>query len=139
MLRDEKLFEIVENTLIENGTIAAFEKEYGKIKGRMMITLVDIPESIEVQLTGDKKPYAFEASFDFFDASIGLALYTDTKQVASGLWITPQKENAEKLSDDWINFFIEKLLSAIRDDGSFGIPVYSLINDNCDITVIPTL
>ena len=97
------------------------------------------PENLEIQLTGDKLPYAFEASFDFYDASVGLALYTDTMQVASGLWITPQKENAEPPSDDWINFFIEKLLSAIRKDGSFGIPIYSFVNDTCDMTIIPTL
>ena len=139
LLRDEKAFDIVEKTLIENGKMADFEKEYGKIKGRMMVTLVDIPENLEIQLTGDKLPYAFEASFDFYDASVGLALYTDTMQVASGLWITPQKENAEPPSDDWINFFIEKLLSAIRKDGSFGIPIYSFVNDTCDMTIIPTL
>ena len=59
MLRDEKAFDIVEKTLIENGKMADFEKEYGKIKGRMMVTLVDIPENLEIQLTGDKLPYAF--------------------------------------------------------------------------------
>ena len=138
MLRDEKSFEIVEKILIENGSMAQFEKEYGEIKGRMMITLVDIPENLEIQLTDDKMPYAFEASFDFYDTSIGLALYTDTKQVASGIWITPQTDNAEMPSEEWVNFFLEKLMSAINDDGSFGIPIYSFINDTCDMTIVPT-
>ena len=78
LLRDEKAFDIVEKTLIENGKMADFEKEYGKIKGRMMVTLVDIPENLEIQLTGDKLSYDFEASFDFYDDSVGFDLYTDT-------------------------------------------------------------
>ena len=31
------------------GTIKAFEDEHGKIIGRAMITLTDIPESVEVK------------------------------------------------------------------------------------------
>lgn len=42
MLFDEKLFQIVEQECIKQGVIADFEKDNGKITGRMMITVIDI-------------------------------------------------------------------------------------------------
>ena len=90
----EEVFDKVEEILKSNGRISEFEKEYGKIKGRMMITVGEIPDELGVTIEGDKKPTAFEASFDFYDSIIGVALYTDTKEAATGLWVTPQKQGA---------------------------------------------
>ena len=78
MLKAKRMFDIVEETLKNNGELSEFEKEYGKIKGRMMITIGEIPDELGVTIEGDKKPTAFEASFDFYDSIIGFALYTDT-------------------------------------------------------------
>ena len=137
MLIEKDLFETVENELTANGVIRDFESENGKITGRMMITLTDIPDDIEVEYKEGKKPQAFTASFDFYDMTVGLALYTDLKEPASGIWMIPQAEDAEVPSDDWINFFIEKLFQSINDDGTFGIPIYSFVNDTCDMTIVP--
>ena len=52
MLKNPELFKNVETGLRSMGTIKAFEDEHGKILGRAMITLTDIPESIEV---GDRR------------------------------------------------------------------------------------
>ncbi|MDO4207193.1 MAG: hypothetical protein Q4D15_06355 [Lachnospiraceae bacterium] len=138
MLAEKKLFEIVEEALMKNGSVERFENECGKIKGRMMITVTDIPDGIEVKEKRDKDPIAFEASFDFYDAAVGLALYTKEKELATGIWVTPQKEGAEAPSGDWIEFFIKTLVSNIAEDGSFGYPIYSFVNDTSDMTVVPT-
>ena len=137
MLIDQKMFESVENILIEQGKIAAFEAENGKILGRMMITKAEIPEGIDVKLVNGRRPQAFEASFDFYDSTVGLAIYTDAKEAASGIWITPQKAGADPPSNDWIEFFVEKLMECIEEDGSYGIPIYSFVNDTCDMTIVP--
>ncbi|MBP5273810.1 MAG: hypothetical protein ILO36_02605 [Abditibacteriota bacterium] len=139
MLTDPEMFETVENALRENGQIERFEKENGKIKGRMMITLAEIPEGIEVKPDGDKVPRAFEASFDFYDSVIGIAMYTAERKAASGLWVTPQKEGAEKPSKDWMIFFIQTLVKHLGEDGTWGVPIYSFVNDTCDMTVVPHL
>ena len=46
MLIDEKQFELVENTLREQGKIAAFEVENGPVLGRMLITIDDVSDEI---------------------------------------------------------------------------------------------
>ena len=138
MLKDKEQFEIVEEALHKNGSIARFEEECGPVKGRMMITLTDIPEGIEVTEKREIAPTAFEASFDFYDSTIGLAMYTGDRKLATGLWVTEQEENAEAPARDWIEFFIKTLVSSIREDGSYSWPIYSLVNDTADLTVIPT-
>ena len=138
MLADKEQFEIIERSLLRNGTIDQFENEYGKITGRMMITLADIPDNIEIKKYKDKVPAAFEASFDFYDSAVGIAVYTMERQAASKVWVRPQKEGAGTPSEDWITFFIKTLISNISEDGSFGVPIYSFVNDTSDLTVIPT-
>ena len=125
MLADKKQFEIVEEALRRNGAIERFEQECGQIKGRMMITVTDVPDGIEVKENGDRIPVAFKASFDFYDAAVGLAIYTEEKELAIGLWITPQEEGAEAPAAEWIEFFIKTLVSNITEDGSYGYPMYS--------------
>ncbi len=137
MLADPEMFERVESYLRENGQIERFEQENGKIKGRMMITLAEIPEGIEVTPNGDAVPQAFEASFDFYDAVIGIAMYTAERKAATGVWVTPQKEGAEHPSMDWIKFFIKTLIEHIGFDGTSGYPIYSFVNDTCDMTIVP--
>ena len=139
MLKDKRMFDKVEEILKNNGTLDEFEKEYCKVKGRMMITVGEIPDELGVTIEGDKKPTAFEASFDFYDSIIGVALYTDTKEAATGLLVTPQKKGAAEPDRAWIEFFIEKLMESIRADGSFGTPVYSFVTDDSDMTIVPEL
>ena len=137
MLVDQKKFDAVEAILRENGSIERFENEYGEIKGRMMITMTDIPEGIPVDESDGKTPVAFEASFDFYDATVGLAIYTTDRQLATGVWVTPQEDGAEAPAEDWVEFFIRTLVTHIAEDGSFGVPIYSFVNDTCHMTVVP--
>jgi hypothetical protein len=137
MLVDQEMFDSVQEFLSRNGKLEKFESEYGKIKGRMMITQAQVPEGIEVKIIPEKTPRAFEASFDFCDSTVGMAIYTDTKEAATGIWITPQIDGAEPPTQDWIEFFIEKLLDSIDEDGTYGVPIYSFVNDTCDMTIVP--
>ena len=137
MLIDTKAFPYLEEYLKKNGTIDRFEQEYGKIKGRMMITLCDIPEEyITLQIDGEQ-PYGFEASFDFYDSTVAFIFYPASKTIGSGLWVTPQKEGAESPSKEWIDFFVHTLVNNIIEDGGFGIPMYTFLSDIGDFTVVP--
>ena len=138
MLIDKEMFDRVEENLAKCGQLSEFESESGTIKGRMMITRTTIPKGLDVKKVRGKKPQAFEASFDFYDATVGVAIYTDTKEAATDIWIIPQVEDAEPPAHEWIEFFIEKLLESIEADGSYGVPIYSFVNDTCDLTVIPS-
>lgn len=139
MLINKEQFSIVEENLAKSGRLSEFESQSGAIKGRMMITRTTIPNGIDFKTIPGKKPQAFEASFDFYDAAVGVAIYTDTMEVATGIWITPQIKDAEPPAHEWIEFFIEKLLESINADGSYGVPIYSFVNDACDMTVIPSM
>lgn len=138
MLTDIELFNTVEENLAKSGRLSEFESQSGAIKGRMMITRTTIPNGIDVKIIPGKKPQAFEASFDFYDTTVGMAIYTDTMEAATGIWITPQIKDAEPPAHEWIEFFIEKLLESFNTDGSYGIPIYSFVNDACDMTVVPS-
>ena len=69
----------------------------------------------------------------------GIVLNTVTNEAGSGIWLTPQSEDAEEPAKEWIEFFIEKLLGCIDDDGSFGVPICTLISDAADFTVVPAI
>lgn len=137
MLIDEELFNNIEKILLEKGTISDFEKGNGKITGRMMITLTDIPEDIEID-KNKKSIYAFECSFDFYDVSIGVVLDTKELKALSPIWATEQVPNAEQPDSMWIDFFLKTLVENILDDGSFGVPIYTFLNNNSDYSVVPT-
>ena len=62
-----------------------------------------------------------------------------SKAAKSGLWMVPQSDDAEEPVREWIEFFIEKLVQGLNDDGSFGIPMYTFISDTADFTVVPTV
>ena len=138
MLTDKKKFENVEQMLIEQGRIEAFEQENGAILGRMMITTDAMPEELaeEVEIKDDLT--VFTASFDFYDMTVSAAVYTQSKEVAK-MWLTPQADDAEQPAKEWISFFIQKLFEGIKDDGSYGVPIYSFVTNTADMTVIPTL
>ena len=137
MLSDARQFAIVEEALEQNGIIQRFEKDHGKITGRMMIALADTPDGLPVKTEGGSF-HTFECSFDFYDTSLGICIDTKTLQVACGMWATPQKEDADMPSREWIEFFLDTLMSHISDDGSFGAPMYTFVNDVSDFTVVPT-
>ena len=138
MLTDKKKFDNVEQMLIEQGRIEAFEQENGAILGRMMITTDTMPEELaeEVEIKDDLT--VFTASFDFYDMTVSAAVYTQNKEVAK-MWLTPQADDAEQPAREWISFFIEKLFIGIDDEGGYGIPMCSFVTDTSDMTVVPTL
>ena len=138
MLTDKKKFDNVEQMLIEQGRVEAFEQENGAILGRMMITTDTMPEELaeEVEIKDDLT--VFTASFDFYDMTVSAAVYTQSKEVAK-MWLTPQADDAEQPAREWISFFIEKLFMGIDDEGGYGIPMCSFVTDTTDMTVIPTL
>lgn len=139
MLSNPEMFKNVENTLRGQESFNEWIQENGEITGRMMIEKVDLPDGIEIKHPREYAPVAFEASFDFYDVMIGIAVFAETKDFASSLWMHYQDEDASLPDHTWITFFLDKLLESIHDDGTFGYPIYSLVNDTSDITVIPEL
>lgn len=77
MLVDKEMFNLVENALREQGVIGKFEAENGEITGHMMITMMEIPSELSMDITDDNVK-AFCASFDFFDMMIGIAVDLST-------------------------------------------------------------
>lgn len=139
VLVDKEKFDFVENTLVKNGTIDRFESDNGKITGRMMITLTEIPEEILSADLRNKQCHAFECSFDFYDASLGVALDTKSLECLTGIWITQQSDNAILPNKEWQDFFIETLVKYIDKNGNFSVPIYVFLNDNSDFAVVPTV
>ena len=104
----------------------------------MMITQASIPDEVNVKNIPNKTPQAFEASFDFYDSTVGLAIYMDTMEAATGVWITPQIDSADPPAEEWIRFFVQKLIESIDENGFYGVSIYSFVNDTCDMTIVPT-
>ena len=138
MLIDKEMFDTVEMILRQTGQLEEFESQYGKVKGRMMITRAQMPDGIDIKYIPDRTPQAFEASFDFYDSTLAIAIYPELKEAATGIWVTSQRDGADTPAQDWINFFVEKLVESIDEDGSYGIPIYSFVTDTCDMTIVPT-
>lgn len=138
MLKNPELFRNVETGLRSMGTIKAFEDDHGKILGRAMITLTDIPESVEVKRPDRENLTAFEITFDFCNVALGIAVDTKKKTLESSVWGRYQEPNAQRPSEEWVKFFIRTLFEHIGDDGTFGFPMYSFVNDTADFTAVPT-
>ena len=138
MLKNPQLFNNVEAGLRSMGTIKAFEDVHGKILGRAMITLTDIPESVEVRRADKENLTAFEITFDFCSVALGIAVDVKKKTLESSVWGRYQAPGTQPPSEEWIKFFIQTLFENIRDDGSFGIPMYCFVNNTADFTVVPT-
>ncbi len=137
MLIDKEQFETIEQELIANGKLADFVANSGEIKGRMMITLGEVPDNIEVRAEEGRPHYAFEASFDWCDAVIGIAMFPDTVEPASDMWLTPQKAGAGAPPQEWIEFFVEQLFEGFKEDGSFAVPIYSFVSETSEMTIYP--
>ena len=138
MLSNPELFKTVEDGLASMGTIKAFEDQNGPILGRVMITTTEIPDGVNVQRTDRENLTAFEATFDFCNVALGVVADTKKKTLESSVWGRYQVPGAQRPSDDWVKFFIRTLFEHIGDDGSFGIPMYSFVNDTADFTAVPT-
>lgn len=138
MLADKELFAEIEKILAEQGVIDEFEKENGKIKGRMMITIGEVPANLKDDIPIEEGDRVFVGTFDFYNASVGLVLNTVTMTVKGGMWVTNQVEDAEPPSKEWSEFFIGTLAKNIRSDESFGVPMYTFCTDEADFTVVPT-
>ena len=138
MLNNPEQFKAVEAGLAAMGTIKAFEDENGPILGRVMITTTEIPDSVPIQRTDRDNLTAFEATFDFCNVALGVVADTKKKTLESSVWGRYQAPSAQRPSDDWVKFFIRTLFEHIGDDGSYGIPMYSFVNDTADFTAVPT-
>ena len=138
MLNNPEQFKNVETALKAMGTIKAFEDENGPILGRVMITTTEIPEGMNVQRTDKENLTAFEASFDFCNVALGIVVDTKKKTLESSVWGKYQVPGAQRPSEEWVKFFIRTLFEHIGDDGSYGIPMYSFVNNTADFTAVPT-
>lgn len=136
MLSNVEAFDKLESILVEDGTIAKFEEERGKILGRMMIDLCEIPENLKGKIELTDSIYAFQGTFDFYDVALGIALDVRAMEVKSGLWITPQTEQYDEPSQEWVEYFIETLVKGING-GAFGVPMYAFVNDTSSFEVYP--
>lgn len=141
MLIDPSSFKRLEDSLIEQGKIEKFEKESGKILGRVMITIGSIPDDIKEDVLRDNEEddlIIFNCSFDFYNSTLGIALYKKDFKLASRIWITEQEEGAEKPSQDWIEFFIRLLVEyVIESNDGFGYPIYAFVNNNSEMVIVP--
>ncbi|WP_273234220.1 hypothetical protein [Ileibacterium valens] len=136
MLADEKMMLAVEQSLKEQGVIEQFEHENGPVRGRMMITIGEVPENLVFEVP--EGFYPFIGTFDFYDSQVGVVFNPATMQAASGIWTTPQKSDAEAPDRSWIDFFVQTLVQHVQGE-SFGLPVYSFVTDESDLTIVPSL
>lgn len=142
MLLRKNEFDTLEKELRKTGKIREFERKYGKILGRVLIDIGELPSDMEEDVLKDRKKeelFIFNCSFDFYDAALGIALERKTLKVASGMWITEQIDEAELPSEDWINFFVRMLSeNVINSPNGFGVPIYIFVNNNSEMVVVPS-
>ena len=138
MLSDPELFALVEKSCREQGIVHRFEAENGEIQGRMMIDVVDIPDGVRLDESIEGRLTAFEASFDFTDAYVGLVLCISKIQAASGFWFRNLQDDHD-FADEWVRFFATILLENIGSDGSYGTSMYVFFNENGSFSAIPTI
>ena len=142
MLIDSSSFKRLEESLIEQGKIEKFEKESGKILGRVMITIGNIPDDIKEDILIDNEEddlIIFNCSFDFYKSILGIALYKKDLKLASRIWITEQEDGAEEPSQDWIEFFIRLLVeNVVESNDGFGYPIYAFVNNDSEMVIVPT-
>jgi len=137
MLADKEFFAGLEKELRDRGIIGQFEDEHGKIIARMMITLGEIPDNLKEEIGADEEDTVFAGTFDFCDASVGMAINTVTRQAKGGLWITPNVTEGTAPSKEWCEFFISTVARNIDENGKFGVPMCTFCSDNADFTVVP--
>jgi len=137
MLSNPDLFATVESVCRERGIIERFEKENGKVKGRMMIDAVVLPNDISLYANADNNAIAFEASFDFMDTKIGFVFSVEKIEAASDLWYHGSTDGNSP-DDVWVELFVKTLVESIEPDGSYGIPIYVFISDTGSFSIVPT-
>lgn len=139
MLKDDRDFNRLGEKLFLAGTLQAFEKKHGPIKGRMMVTKGKLPPEMLIKLQPElmKNPrwLVVEGSFDFFNYMIGMVVGLEPIKPLSQGWLIPQLGHpGPKPSQHWQEFFMEKVLAAIDDQGQIDLPLYSWISDKSDLT-----
>ena len=134
MLSNPDMFDTIVSVCRERGVIDRFEAENGEIKGHMMIDTIDMPDDVSLYPNASGNIFAFEASFDFMDTRIGLALCIPSVEAASGIWFI----NGEEPDNVWVEFFVKTLVENIPPDGGFGVPLYTFLTDEASFTVVPT-
>lgn len=146
MLKDADKFKKMEVHLAQNGVIENFEKENGKILGRVMIDLGKIPDNLREEVLknhNEEDVFVFDCTFDFYDILVGIAIDKDTFEMVSNIWFTEQDENPERPDQVWIDFFVkmlaENILSSIKTDGGFGIPEYIFVNNDSELVAVPSV
>lgn len=106
-----------------------------------MITIGSIPDDIKEDVLRDNEEddlIIFNCSFDFYNSTLGIALYKKDLKLASRIWITEQEEGAEKPSQDWIEFFIRLLVEyVIESNDGFGYPIYAFVNNDSEMVIVP--
>ena len=70
--------------------------------------------------------------------ALGIVVDTNKKTLESSVWGKYQVPGAQHPSEEWVKFFIRTLFEHIGDDGSYGFPMYSFVNNTADFTAVPT-
>ncbi|WP_297956188.1 hypothetical protein [uncultured Ruminococcus sp.] len=138
MLADKDTFDKIEKSLAKQGIIKDFEKESGKIKARMMITLGEVPDELREQITLEDGDHFFIGSFDIFDTSVGIVFNPKEKKAKSGVFVNGQVDGAAAPSNEWLETFLRTLRNYVRADGSFGVPMFTFCSKNDDFTIVPS-
>lgn len=137
MLADKEKFSHIEKELTKEGVINKFEKENGVIKGRMMITLGDVPKSLGNEIKREEGDVAFIGTFDFCDSAVGILFDPKKMDFTSPLWVSLQTDYAMKPQQEWCDFFVHTIIKNVNGNGTFSIPMYTFIADNGSFTVAP--
>lgn len=67
-----------------------------------------------------------------------MALYRKNLEIASGVWVTEQVDDATPPSQDWIEFFINILYEYVMEsEDGFGYPIYMFVNDDSEMIIVP--
>jgi len=137
MLADKDLFSHIEEELVKEGVINKFEKENGIIKGRMMITLGEVPKNLTDEIKRSDDDVAFIGTFDFCDSAVGILFDPKKMDFTSPLWVSLQTEYAMRPQEELCDFFVHTITKNVKGNGSFTVPIYTFISDNGSFTVAP--
>ena len=140
MLKDQRKFDELGQKLFMKGVLQDFEQKHGPIKGRMMVTKGKIPPEMLTKLQPElvKNPnwIVVEGSFDFSNYMIGMVIGLNPVQSLANGWLIPQlNHSGVKLSQNWQEFFMEKVMDKIDDNGHIDLPIYSWISDKSGLTL----
>lgn len=138
MLADKAKFDAVEKALTDSGFFSSFEKQNGKLAGRMMIDVIELPEEFADKVVLKDGDIVFRGTFDISDCELGVAVNPAKKEIASGLWVKKQTEKNETIPDNWKDLFIRTITSHVGEDGSFKVPMFTFIGKKGDITIVPS-